>query len=489
MCRAPVHTGWYAHLQERRSLRRRQWREKLRSSQRRVAGAVHHGSRALITRLLAVLGLLVSVRMAFLDGSLVVRWSRGGPGRVLLDTRTLWQARPGEGSGSGSGGGQREQRWSARWANYVRSLRWTPIPLGVGFALIAYQQYRHVLVRERKRTAEGQIDGPVIARPWEVSAYRLLPLRTISRAWGWINSHQLPLWARQPVLGWYVRTFGCKMEEAAEPDLLAYDSLSALFRRELKPGARPVDPHCPLVSPCDGTVLHLGPVDSGRLEQVKGVTYTLNKFLGPSDWETGPQVSAPGDHDEHAAYHQRLVTLPGNSLFHCVIYLAPGDYHRFHSPADWTVRHRRHFPGDLLSVSPLVANWIAGVFCLNERAIYTGKWRHGFFSFAAVGATNVGSIRVYCDETLLTNCRRWRPGVRQDLRLDVEAPHSCVKGAPFGEFNLGSTIVLVFEAPSDFQFSVQPGDPVRMGRPLGASAADAVTTDSPAADAATTDAS
>ena len=45
------------------------------------------------------------------------------------------------------------------------------------------------------------------------------------------------------------------------------------------------------VSPCDGTVLHLGPVDSGRLEQVKGVTYTLNKFLGPSDWETGPQVS------------------------------------------------------------------------------------------------------------------------------------------------------------------------------------------------------
>ena len=47
--------------------------------------------------------------------------------------------------------------------------------------------------------------------------------------------------------GRYVRTFGCKMEEAAEPDLLAYDSLSALFRRELKPDARPIDPHCPLV--------------------------------------------------------------------------------------------------------------------------------------------------------------------------------------------------------------------------------------------------
>ena len=110
------------------------------------------------------------------------------------------------------------------------------------------------------------------------------------------------------------------------------------------------------------------------------------------------QVTEPSDGDEHTAYHQRLVSSADSRLYHCVIYLAPGDYHRFHSPADWSVRHRRHFAGDLLSVSPLVANWIAGVFCLNERAIYTGRWRHGFFAFAAVGATNVGSIRVYCDE-------------------------------------------------------------------------------------------
>ena len=75
-------------------------------------------------------------------------------------------------------------------------------------------------------------------------------------------------------------------------------------------------------------------------------------------------------------------------------------------------------------------------------------------------------------QTLLTNCRKWRPGVRQDVRLDTDAPHSCVKGAPFGEFNLGSTIVLVFEAPKDFQFSVRPGDAVRVGKPLGAAAED-----------------
>lgn len=73
------------------------------------------------------------------------------------------------------------------------------------------------------------------------------------------------------------------------------------------------------------------------------------------------------------------------SLYQCIIYLAPGDYHRFHSPTEWTPQLRRHFTGELLSVSPKIAQWIPGLFCLNERALYLGKWEHGFFSFTAVG--------------------------------------------------------------------------------------------------------
>ncbi|XP_037022680.2 phosphatidylserine decarboxylase proenzyme, mitochondrial isoform X1 [Artibeus jamaicensis] len=342
-----------------------------------------------------------------------------------------------------------------------------PLPFlfvtGGGYA--GYRQYEKY--REQELEKLGLEIPPKLAGHWEVALYKSVPTRLLSRAWGRLNQVELPHWLRRPVYSLYIWTFGVNMKEAAVEDLHHYRNLSEFFRRKLKPQARPVCGLHSVISPSDGKILSFGQVKNSEVEQVKGVTYSLESFLGPraspEDLSFPPATSC-------SSFRNQLVTREGNELYHCVIYLAPGDYHCFHSPTDWTVSHRRHFPGSLMSVNPGMARWIKELFCHNERVVLTGDWKHGFFSLTAVGATNVGSIRIYFDRDLHTNSPRYSKGSYNDFSFVTHANKEGIpmrKGEHLGEFNLGSTIVLIFEAPKDFNFKLKAGQKIRFGEGLG----------------------
>ena len=94
---------------------------------------------------------------------------------------------------------------------------------------------------------------------------------------------EIPRWARRLIFGTYCRIYQVNLDEAIESDLTQYPTLNEFFRRKLKPECRPIDQNADLVVPCDGKVLHCGVItDENQVEQVKGMTYTLNEFLGGS---------------------------------------------------------------------------------------------------------------------------------------------------------------------------------------------------------------
>jgi phosphatidylserine decarboxylase len=313
---------------------------------------------------------------------------------------------------------------------------------GVGLYLVnSFQQIRQIdhYINDQKDPHE------VLPYNWQATIYRTLPYRAISRLWGKLTSTELPVFLRAPIYKSWAYIFGSNLDEIKAGSLDEYSSLAEFFVRELKEGARPYDKN-DLVSPVDGAVLYFGTAENGLVEQVKGVTYSLRSFLGEKRlWEK---------------------TSPGNQLYQIVFYLAPGDYHRFHSPANWDVAIRKHFPGELLSVNPGVVKMVRGLFVFNERIVLNGIWTHGFFSMSAIGATNVGSMKIVFDKDIQTNLPTAILN-GQPLEKKYLEELKLKQGDEVGSFNLGSTIVLIFEAPQSFHFTVQSGQKIKLGQSFG----------------------
>jgi len=239
----------------------------------------------------------------------------------------------------------------------------------------------------------------------------------------------------------FAKTYGVDLAES-EKDISDFRTFQEFFTRRLRPGLRPVDDAPDVVpAPCDGVISAFGPLGRGTLIQAKGIEYSLDALLGGS-----------ADAD------------PYRGGCYAVVYLAPHNYHRVHSPWLGDIVHWRYVPGALFPVNRLGLQQVHGLFARNERIVAHCQTEFGPAAMVMVGATCVGHMRT-CFTSLRTNEGKPGSGLQQ-----VEPRIAQQRGDEFGVFEMGSTVVLVF-AREDLRVIGRLPVTVRTGVPMLTTAA------------------
>jgi phosphatidylserine decarboxylase len=260
-----------------------------------------------------------------------------------------------------------------------------------------------------------------------------IPRRLATRFIGWFSRIEQPLVRDISLAVW--RIFSDL--DLSEARTRQFRSMHDCFIRQLRDGARPVDPDLGvLVSPCDAIVGACGRIDGTTLLQIKGFPYTLEEL---------------GNGGDLAADHRdgRYVTLR----------LTSSMYHRFHAPFDCRVEQVSYISGDTWNVNPIALRRVAKLFCRNERAMIRTRLPGGqTVTLVPVAAILVASIRLHCLD-VVRSLRDRGPGT---FRCSADY----AKGQEMGWFEHGSTIVLF--APDGFALcdNVREGTTIRMGEPL-----------------------
>jgi phosphatidylserine decarboxylase len=237
----------------------------------------------------------------------------------------------------------------------------------------------------------------------------------------------------------FLRLYSIDMSEAAQPDPFRYGSFNEFFTRALRPDVRTiaVAPH-EIACPVDGAISEAGKIDGACLLQAKGRHYSLEELLASRGW---------AKHFEGGSF--------------ATIYLAPFNYHRVHMPLEGRLRETVYVPGRLFSVNAATASLVPRLFARNERVLTWFDTSFGEFALILVGALNVGSIAtVWAGDITPARRRAVTALPPQDVSLD--------KGEELGRFNMGSTVILLFQKDrARWRDDLRAGATVRLGQSLG----------------------
>jgi len=266
----------------------------------------------------------------------------------------------------------------------------------------------------------------------------LLPQHALSRLVLRATRVRTP-WFKNWLVRGFLELYPIDMTEAAQGDPLSFASFNEFFTRALKPGARSIAANPEAIAcPVDGAISEAGKIDGERLLQAKGRSYTLTELLAAQPWAK---------------------SFEGGSF--ATIYLAPFNYHRVHMPLRGDLKDTVYVPGRLFSVNAVTASHVPNLFARNERVLTLFDTAFGEVALVLVGALNVGSMATVWAGDITPAARRVMTRLpAQDVSLE--------KGEELGRFNMGSTVILLFQRDrARWLGEVRAGAIVRLGQSLG----------------------
>ena len=262
-----------------------------------------------------------------------------------------------------------------------------------------------------------------------------IPRRFATRFMGWFSGIESKWLTRLSVALWQQFADDLRLDEARKSQFI---SLRDCFIRELRDGARPIDPRDDIIiSPCDAIVGECGRMAGTTLFQAKGFPYELADLI--------PDATL-----QHRYRDGIFITLRLKSSM----------YHRFHAPLACDVRQVTYISGDTWNVNPIALRRIEKLYCKNERAVmelHTGAPDSGI-CLVAVAAILVASIRLHCLNGVL------------DMHYNGPQRLGCCahyeKGDELGYFQHGSTIIVFATADHAMCEGIETGRRVNMGQAL-----------------------
>jgi phosphatidylserine decarboxylase len=229
------------------------------------------------------------------------------------------------------------------------------------------------------------------------------------------------------------------MNQAIWPSEYDYSSFNAFFTRKLKPDARSWNKDKNLIlSPVDGAVSQIGTINDDKLIQAKGIDYSLTRLLA-------------NDEDAVKAFQNGSFT---------TLYLSPRDYHRIHMPITGKLIKTTFVPGDLFPVNTASVRTVDNLFARNERFISIFETELGIVAQIMVGATFVGSM-----ETVFAG--QITPTKHREITIKEYEENEVIlnQADEFGHFNMGSTVILLFEKNKIiWDENIKESDPIQVGQ-------------------------